>query len=111
MQHIRQIIESDLKITIRTVASIQAGQFAVDACPLQVAGRWAAADAFPVLQTKGTLLRWSQKIKHNTDVINFLLKRLKIELYDRKLTPVVPRDITSATSDVVVYLLTNIANS
>lgn len=43
--------ESEQKITIGTVTSVQAGQLAVDACSLQVAGRWAAADAFPVLQT------------------------------------------------------------
>lgn len=54
-------IESERKVTIRTVASIQAGELAVDACSLQAAGRRAAAYTLPVLQTKGTLLRWSQK--------------------------------------------------
>lgn len=63
------------KVTFRTVASVQAGQLAVDAGSLQVTGRRAAADAFLVLQSKGALLRWSHKIKHNTGVKRFLQKR------------------------------------
>lgn len=56
-----QKIESEQKVTIRTVASIQAGELAVDARSFQVAGCRAAAYTFPVLQTEGTLLCWSQK--------------------------------------------------
>lgn len=37
------------RVTIRTVASVQAGKLAVDARPLQVAGSWAAAYTFSVL--------------------------------------------------------------
>lgn len=52
---------TEQKVTIGTVASIQTGELAVDARSLQVAGCRAATYTFPVLQTEGTLLCWSQK--------------------------------------------------
>lgn len=70
------------KLTFGTVASIQAGQLAVDARSLQVAGLRAAADAFPVLQSKRTLLRWSHKenTTYSSKALNLLMQSLQIGL-------------------------------
>lgn len=51
----------DGRVTVGTVASIQTGQPAVDAGPLQAAGGRAAAYAFPVRQALCARPRWTQK--------------------------------------------------